>query len=174
MNAHPRSRALAIREKALGKNHPLVGVSLDNLAVLLQELGEFAAARPLFEVRAPRADVVVVSDRPPVTASLYQASKLIPPAAALLRERGTVVVAAECADGIGPVEVVNRGIYRLGLLPLLPARHTIRLVSALPPAEVLRSYCRPADSVVQAVRDAGPGRTGVLPRAGLTIPLPED
>ena len=42
-------RALAIREKALGPDHPETGQSLHNLAVLLQAQGDFAAARPLHE-----------------------------------------------------------------------------------------------------------------------------
>ena len=42
-------RALAIREKALGPEHPDTGACLDNLAVVLRDQGEFAAARPLCE-----------------------------------------------------------------------------------------------------------------------------
>jgi tetratricopeptide (TPR) repeat protein len=42
-------RALAIREKALGPEHPLTAQSLNNLAGLLRDQGELAAARPLFE-----------------------------------------------------------------------------------------------------------------------------
>ena len=42
-------RALAIREKVLGPEHPDTANSLDNLALLLQAQGELAAARPLNE-----------------------------------------------------------------------------------------------------------------------------
>jgi tetratricopeptide (TPR) repeat protein len=42
-------RALAIREKALGPEHPLTALGLNNLAVLLKDRGDLAAARPLFE-----------------------------------------------------------------------------------------------------------------------------
>ena len=42
-------RALAIREKALGPEHPDTAKSLNNLAVLLQAQGDLAGARPLFE-----------------------------------------------------------------------------------------------------------------------------
>jgi tetratricopeptide (TPR) repeat protein len=42
-------RALAIREKALGPEHPHTADSLSNLARLLQEQGDLAGARPLFE-----------------------------------------------------------------------------------------------------------------------------
>ena len=39
---------MAIREKVLGKNHPDVANSLNNLAVLYYELGKYAAAEPLY------------------------------------------------------------------------------------------------------------------------------
>jgi hypothetical protein len=42
-------RALAIREKVLGPEHPLTGQSLNNLALLLQDQGGLAGARPLCE-----------------------------------------------------------------------------------------------------------------------------
>ncbi len=68
------------------------------------------AAAPLFTVTAPRARCVVVSDRLPLTASLYQASKLVAAAAPLVEDGGTVVVVAQCPAGTGPIDVVNRAI----------------------------------------------------------------
>jgi tetratricopeptide (TPR) repeat protein len=41
--------ALAIREKALGSEHPHTAASLNNLALLLKAQGDFAGARPLYE-----------------------------------------------------------------------------------------------------------------------------
>ena len=42
-------RALAIREKALGPEHPDTAASLNSLANLLAAQGDLAAARPLYE-----------------------------------------------------------------------------------------------------------------------------
>jgi tetratricopeptide (TPR) repeat protein len=42
-------RALAIREKVLGCDHPLTATSLNNLGRLLRDQGDLAGARPLFE-----------------------------------------------------------------------------------------------------------------------------
>ena len=42
-------RALIIREKVLGPEHPDTAASLSNLAKLLREQGDFAGARPLLE-----------------------------------------------------------------------------------------------------------------------------
>lgn len=101
-----------------------------------------ARARELFEVSAPRSPVVIVADRPPVTRSLYQASKLLPPAGVVLADGGTVIVVAECDHGTGPLSRVNDGIYRLGLVPQLPPRHDIVLVSSLPASIVATTYAR--------------------------------
>jgi len=88
-------------------------------------------ARPWFTVRAPRALVVIASDALPVTASLYQAAKIGAAVAPLLEPGGTLVLAAECPEGVGPLETVNEAIFRIGILPRLPAGARIVLVSGL-------------------------------------------
>ena len=131
-------------------------------------------ARALFGVPvAPAAaDVVVVSARIPVAASLYQASKLLAPAAVCLRTGGVVVLAAECHEGTGPIDTVNRGIYELGLRRLFPGAHTIYLVSSLPEALVRETYCRFADRV-EDVLARHAGDVFVLPRAESLLPMAE-
>lgn len=121
------------------------------------------AARPLFVAAGPRARLVVTSDLPPVTDSLYQASKLLPPAGALLERFGTAVVLAACPEGIGPLETVNKGIYELGVRHHLPEGHRIRLVSDMAAAVVAESYATHAESLEAALEEAGFGAslTGV-------------
>jgi nickel-dependent lactate racemase len=121
-------------------------------------------ATPWFHVRAPRSPVVVASDVLPVTASLYQASKILAAVAALVEPGGAVVIAAECPDGIGPLDVVNRAIFELGIAPRLPPDCVIYLVSALDAAAVAPSYARWAPSV-EDVLARHPGAPVVLPRA---------
>jgi nickel-dependent lactate racemase len=129
----------------------------------------------LYRVAAPRAPVVIVSDALPVTGSLYQASKLVASAAGLLRDGGTMIVVAACPEGIGPVDTVNKGIYELGLVPRLPSRHRIVLVSELGREEVAASYCAWAPSVesvldeVDALGGLGDEAVTILPRAGSLI-----
>jgi lactate racemase len=126
-----------------------------------------ALCEPWFRVRAPASDLVIVSDGPPLTASLYQASKLVAACAPLVVDGGTVVLAAECDAGTGPVATVNEAIYRIGVAPRLPARHRVVLVSSLPREEVATTYCGWAPSVEEAVAAAGAQRPAVvLPRAG--------
>jgi len=111
-------------------------------------------ARPYCEVVAEPADAVVVSAPLPVSSSLYQASKLLPPAGILLRDGGAVVVAAECPEGTGPFDVVNEKIFALGVRRYLPPRHMIFLVSALDEATVARTYATFAPSVERALAQA--------------------
>jgi nickel-dependent lactate racemase len=132
--------------------------------------------RPWVEVEAAPADVVIVSAPLPVSGSLYQASKLVPPAGLLLRDGGVVIVAAECPDGIGPIQVVNEGIFKLGVRRFLPDRYTLLLVSSMDAATVAQSYATYAPSLEAALSEAwrltGPTpRVLVLPDAGDLVPI---
>jgi len=133
-------------------------------------------ARPWCEVEAPPADCVVVSAPLPVSSSLYQASKLVPPAGILLRDGGTVVVAAECLEGTGPLEVVNEKIFALGVRRYLPERYRLYLASAMEEATVSRTYATFAPSVewaLERARQAAGGATLdtlVIPDAGDVVP----
>ncbi len=129
-----------------------------------------ALCRPLHETHASPADVVITSDALPLSASLYQASKLLAPAGMLLRPGGTAILVAECPEGTGPLEIVNEGIYRLGIRHFFPEAHTIYLVSSLPESIVARTYCRYAPSV-EAVLATTRGQVAVLPYAGNVIPI---
>ena len=124
-----------------------------------------ALSAPWFEAVAPAADCIVVSDRGPVTGSLYQASKLVAAVARHLRPGGRIVLAAECWDGVGPVDTVNRGIYELGLRPRLPPGHQIDLVSSLDRATVAATYCSWSPTVEAAVF----GAPLVVPHAGVML-----
>jgi nickel-dependent lactate racemase len=133
--------------------------------------------KPWVEVEAAPADVVIVSAPLPVSGSLYQASKLVPPAGLLLKDGGVVILAAECPGGIGPVALVNEGIFALGVRRFLPARYTLLLVSSMDAATVAQSYARHAPSLEAALEEArrltGPGaRVLVLPDAGDLVPIP--
>jgi nickel-dependent lactate racemase len=125
-------------------------------------------ARPWFTADAPRTRTIVVSDALPVTGSLYQASKLVAAVAPLLDDDATVIVVAECPEGIGPVDTVNQAIYEIGLRPRLPSRHRIVLVSSLDAATVAPSYARWAARAEDVLAGA-PGPIVVAPRAGHLI-----
>ena len=60
------------------------------------------------------------------------------------------MLVAECPDGIGPLDVVNEAIFRIGVLPRLAPGVTLGLVSSLDRAEVARTLLTPLDAVPRA------------------------
>ena len=132
-----------------------------------------ALCEPLYRVTARRSRRIVVSAGCPVIETLYQASKLVAAAAPLLEPGGTIIVAAECSQGTGPIDTVNRAIYDIGLKPRLPADHRIVLVSSLPADIVSRTYCAWAPSVEDALKEAGDDSVLVMPRASKLLCHPE-
>ena len=70
-------RALAIREKALGPEHPLTATSLNNLGRLLRDRGDLAGARPLFERALKIREKVLGPDHRHTAASLNNLASLI-------------------------------------------------------------------------------------------------
>jgi nickel-dependent lactate racemase len=129
-------------------------------------------ARPWFEVRAKPAPLVIASDALPVTASLYQAAKIGAAAAPLVATGGTLVLVAECADGIGPLDTVNEAIFRIGVLPRLPADARLVLVSNLDEPTTNRTLLAYAPSVDAVLANHHDGRILVLPHASKLIATP--
>jgi tetratricopeptide (TPR) repeat protein len=70
-------RALAIRDKALGADHPDTAVSLNNLALLLRAQGDLTAARPLFERALAIREKALGSDHPATALSLNNLASLL-------------------------------------------------------------------------------------------------
>jgi tetratricopeptide (TPR) repeat protein len=69
--------ALAIREMALGPEHPETATSLNNLALLLRDQGEFASARPLYERALAIREKVRGPEHPETTTSLNNLAYLL-------------------------------------------------------------------------------------------------
>ena len=63
-------RALAIREKALGPDHPDVATSLNNLAALYSKQGKYAEAEPLYKRSLAIREKALGPDHPNVATSL--------------------------------------------------------------------------------------------------------
>lgn len=121
-------------------------------------------ARAWFSVRSPRAPLVIASDALPITASLYQAAKIAAAVAPLVTEGGTIALVAECHDGVGPLDVVNEAILRIGVLPRLPRGARIRLISGLDRSVVDSTLVEYAPSLADVMR-ATEGPVVVVPHA---------
>lgn len=127
-----------------------------------------ATAKALFTVRAPRASTVIASDALPVSATLYQAAKIAAAAAPLVEPNGTLVVAAACAEGTGPLETVNEAIVRIGVLPRLPPGARLVLVSELGEATTKQTLFDYAPSV-ESILATTSGPVTLVPRASQLI-----
>ena len=64
------ARALAIREAALGPDHPDTATSLNNLAALHRARGEYDAAEPLFARALAIREAALGPDHPDTATSL--------------------------------------------------------------------------------------------------------
>jgi tetratricopeptide (TPR) repeat protein len=71
------TRALAIREKALGPDHPAVATSLNNLALLYHDQGQYAQAQPLYTRALAIREKALGPDHPAVATSLENYAALL-------------------------------------------------------------------------------------------------
>ena len=78
----------------------------------------------------------------------------MPPAGLLLREGGTVIVAAECPEGDRPARGGNEKILELGVRRYLPDGSELVLVSGMDEATVRGAYATFAPSVAWALERA--------------------
>jgi nickel-dependent lactate racemase len=158
-----------------GRQFLLDGIADGHGAVRGAVAGELPAAfargvslaRDWVTARAAPARWIVVGDRGPVTASLYQASKCVAAVAPLLAPGGTLILVAPCEDGVGPLDIVNHGIYEIGLRPRLPREHRIVLVSSLAQDVVARTYAAWAPDLASAL--AGADDVLVVPQASKLV-----
>ena len=72
----PCQRALAIREKTLGSEHPDVATSLNNLAELYRMKGDYEKAEPLYQRALVKYEKAFGSDHPYVANTLNNLAKL--------------------------------------------------------------------------------------------------
>lgn len=70
-------RAVAIREKAFGPNHPQTASYLNNLGYLLAQQGDFAGARPYYERAIAISEDALGPDHPETAASLNNLASLL-------------------------------------------------------------------------------------------------
>jgi len=159
----------------------------------------YAKDTAMRSVPAPFDVVLTTNSGYPLDQNLYQAVKGMSAAAKIVRERGTIVCAAECRDGLpahgsyGEVlasrpnpaallEMINAPGYSLPDQWQVQVQAQIQIkaevlvkTSGLGPAEVRAAHFTPIDDVSAAVRDAmsraGAGSTlCVLPQGPQTIP----
>jgi len=143
-----------------------------------------------------KADVVIVSTGGyPKDIDVYQAQKALDNAKYAVKENGTIILVAECGEGLGnkifqqwmieakspqdPVERIKKefviGGHKAAVIGMLLEKAKVIMVSSLPPDEVKKLFFIPAKSVNQAISMAlqEHGKDAsflIIPSGGLTLP----
>jgi lactate racemase len=151
----------------------------------------------LYRVRMQRpADVVLVSaGGSPKDINLYQAQKALDNAKQAVADGGTIILVAECAEGLGdeafsrwilrgdsPQEIVARihrtfelGGHKAAAIAMVRQRARISLVSGLPRETTAQCFMDPFPTVQEALDSALAGRGAgarvcIIPAGGSVLP----
>jgi tetratricopeptide (TPR) repeat protein len=130
-------RALAIAEAALGPDHPEVAADLNNLALILRDLGQLAQARPLAERALAITEAAYGPDHPAVAIRLSNLTGILqdlgqPEQARPLAERALAIT--EAVYGPGHPTAVTLRVNLAGVVADLGQRgSTIGEVPGVPP-----------------------------------------
>lgn len=137
-----------------------------------------------------KRDVVVASCGGfPYDINLIQAHKALDTASYACKDGGTIVLLAECGDGLGRSDFMKwfdssdsralaerlRNEYEVNgqtawALLTKAERYRVCLISQLPDEQVKRMRMTPARSVAEALQDAGEGAGYILPRGAALLP----
>lgn len=144
-----------------------------------------------YSVSVPaKRDIVIVSCGGfPHDINLIQAHKALDMAALACNEGGTIILLAECGDGLGrpdflkwfdaadsrALEARLRDGYEVNgqtawALLTKAERHRVYLVSELPSEDVKRMRMVPVQSIAEALEDAGSGDGFIMPRGAAVLP----
>jgi nickel-dependent lactate racemase len=142
-----------------------------------------------FAVPAKREIVVASCGGFPHDINLIQAHKALDMAALACKDGGTIILLAECSDGLGrpdflkwfdetdsralAARLVNsyevNGQTAWALLTKAE-RYRICLVSELPPQDVMRMRMIPVRTISEALEQAGIGEGSIMPRGAAVLP----
>ncbi len=151
-------------------------------------------ADQMYRIRAEPVDIVITSPGGmPKDINLYQSQKSLENAKNIVKDGGTIILVAECPEGLGNAvyerwlniprgELLPRlksgfelGGHKAVLTSLLAERVDLHLVSAIPDDLAKKAYFTPEEGV-QSALDAAISRYGentrvlVMPHGGLTCP----
>lgn len=182
----------------LNDQRGITGVFAGDLAVAHRAGRETVRRSAMQEVDAPFEVVVTTNSGYPLDQNLYQGVKGMSAAARIVRPGGTIILAAECSEGIptgSPYELLLReessieGVlarlatpgfsrpeqWQAQLQGVVQSKARVLVHSSIPDGLLRRAHLEPCPDIAQAVEDAlgraGPGaRVAVLPLGPLTIP----
>ncbi|MBV8418364.1 MAG: nickel-dependent lactate racemase [Verrucomicrobia bacterium] len=180
----------------LNEQRKVTGVFAGDLIEAHRQGCEFVRETAMQPVDAPFDIVVATNSGYPLDQNLYQAVKGISAASRIVKEGGTIIVAAECSDGVPNHSHYERlldhsssfeEVFKFILDPgreepeqwqvivqmVIQRRAEVMVHSRLPDEKVLGAKMLPCHDIAAAVRERmlGPEtRVAVLPQGPLTIP----
>ncbi|MBN8249546.1 MAG: nickel-dependent lactate racemase [Verrucomicrobia bacterium] len=182
----------------LNDHRAVTGVFAGDLIAAHRAGRDFVRSAAMQKVKEPFDVVVTTNSGYPLDMNLYQGVKGMSAAARIVAERGTIILAAECREGVPAKSPLDRLLREAGspeeILTLLATPGFVRpeqwqaqiqaliqrrarvLVHSAIPEDVLRAaHLEPCPDIAAAVRQEldrrGPqARVAVLPQGPLTIP----
>lgn len=173
----------------------LTGVFAGHLIEAHRAGTDFVRASAMQLQSAPYDVVVTTNAGYPLDLNLYQAGKGMRAAERIVRDGGTIIVAAECSDGIphgSPYDRLLRSVADIQETPrklaepgfswpeqwanqiqaLIQRRASVYLYSSLSDEETRAAHLQPCRDIAAQVLAALPpgGRLAVLPQGPLTVP----
>ncbi len=133
------------------------------------------AAEEVYCARIPcKAEIVVTIARPPLDINLYQAQKAIESAKIAVKDKGVIILVAECREGIGPPDFYNlmkessnpdeifakiKSNYKLGYHKTAKLIETamfsnIFIVSSMKPEIFEGTFIKPFSNIDSALQEA--------------------
>jgi len=183
---------------SLNEQKQITGVFAGDLLVAHKTGCEFVRRSAMQKVKAPFEIVVTTNSGYPLDLNLYQGVKGMSAAARIVQERGTIILACECREGVptgSPLDQLLRSAagseeilamlatpgfvrpeqWQAQIQALIQRKASVLVYSSLPEETVRACHltpCRDISATVdERLRRLGPeARVAVLPQGPLTIP----
>ena len=183
---------------SLNEQKQITGVFAGDLLAAHKAGCEFVRASAMQKVKSPFEIVVTTNSGYPLDLSVYQGVKGMSAAARIVEERGTIILACECREGVpadSPLDKLLRSAsspeeilamlatpgfvrpeqWQAQIQALIQRKATVLVYSSLPAEVIQACHLTPCGDIGAAVKERlqqlGPqARVAVLPQGPLTIP----
>ena len=150
----------------------------------------------MYKINVEPADVVIVSPGGhPKDINIFQAHKALDNAKNAVVEGGTIILAAQCSEGLGnvvyehwnnesktPDDAIMKfkhkfefGGHKAALIAQLAKKYDLHIVSDLPDADALNAFFKPAGSIQEildgVLNERPDAKVCIMPYGGLTLPV---
>jgi len=179
----------------LNEQRAITGVFAGDLLAAHRAGYEFVRRSAMQKVKAPFDVVVTTNSGYPLDMNLYQGVKGMSAAARIVQERGTIILACECREGVpaaSPLDKLLRSAnssaeiltmlttagfvrseqWQAQIQALIQRRAEVLVYSSLPDEIIRAAHLTPCHDIAAAVKERarGEARVAVLPQGPLTIP----